>query len=210
MLAMISDEKERQSRAYRKIIRTTVLISFSAVFGLAAVSESFVLTLIGEQWIPAAGYLRILCMAGLFIPLMICSANIINADGRSDITLYLEIFKTSLAVFPVLAGIFISIEALLWTTVAVSAISYLAYAVAVSRLAGYPVLRQLKDIFPFFAVSAVMAAAVFCFSFLSWPQWLILLVQIAAGVSVVVFSYEVIYRNEEYSEVKTALLKFFK
>ena len=210
VLAMISDEKERQSRAYRKIIRTTVLISFSAVFGLAAVSESFVLTLIGEQWIPAAGYLRILCMAGLFIPLMICSANIINADGRSDITLYLEIFKTSLAVFPVLAGIFISIEALLWTTVAVSAISYLAYAVAVSRLAGYPVLRQLKDIFPFFAVSAVMAAAVFCFSFLSWPQWLILLVQIAAGVSVVVFSYEVIYRNEEYSEVKTALLKFFK
>ena len=208
VLSMINDEKDRQARAYRKILRTAVLIMFPAVLGLAAVSEPLVLTLIGDQWVPAVGYLRILCLSGLFTPLMFCSVSILNADGRSDLTLYLEIFKTAMAVFPVLAGIFFSIEALLWTAVAASAVSYLAYAAAVSRIAGYSVWRQLKDVAPFFAVSAVMAAAVFCISFITAPQWLVLLIQIVLGVAIVVFAYEFVYRNEEYREVRTAVLKF--
>lgn len=210
VLASIRDEKERQSRAYRKIIRTTVLISFPAVLGLAAISEAFVLVLAGRQWVPAIGYLRILCLSGLFIPLMICSANIINANGRSDTTLYLEIMKTALAVLPVLAGIFISIEALLWCTVAVSAVSYIVYAVMVSRSVDYPVRDQIADILPFFSVSAVMALAVFCISFLPVPQWLILLLQLAAGVAIVVLFYEFVYRTEEYLDVKSSILRLFR
>lgn len=210
VLASIRDERQRQSRAYRKIMRTTVLISFTAVLGLAAVSKAFVLTLVGEQWIPAIGYLRILCLSGLFMPLMICSANILNANGRSDTTLYLEIMKTLLAVFPVLAGVFISIEALLWSTVAVSAVSYLVYAVCVSKSVDYPVGRQLLDILPYFGVSAFMAAAVFCLSFLPAPQWVILIVQLAVGAAITVFSYETVCRNEEYREIKAAVLKLCK
>lgn len=210
VLSSIRDEKERQGRAYRKIIRTTVLISFTAVLGLAAVSEAFVLTLVGDQWIPAIGYLRILCLSGLFMPLMICSANIINANGRSDTTLYLEIMKTLLAAVPVLAGIFYSIEALLWCTVAVSAVSYLVYAVQVSKSVDYPVMLQLKDILPYFLVSAFMAAAVFCLSFLPLPQWAVLGIQLAAGAGLTVLSYETVYRNDEYEDVKSALLKLLK
>ena len=210
VLSSIRDEKERQGRAYRKIIRTTVLISFTAVLGLAAVSEAFVLTLVGDQWIPAIGYLRILCLSGLFMPLMICSANIINANGRSDTTLYLEIMKTLLAAIPVLAGIFYSIEALLWCTVAVSAVSYLVYAVQVSKSVDYPVMSQLKDILPYFLVSAFMAAAVFCLSFLPLPQWAVLGIQLAAGAGLTVLSYETVYRNDEYEDVKSALLKLLK
>ena len=209
VLASIKDERQRQGRAYRKIIRTTVLISFTSVLGLAAVSRAFVLTLVGDQWIPAIGYLRILCLSGLFIPLMICSANILNANGRSDTTLYLEIMKTLLAVFPVLAGVFISIEALLWCTVAVSAVSYLVYAVCVSRSVDYPVWRQLRDILPYLLVSAFMASAVFCLSFLPLPQWAVLAVQLVAGAAITVFSYEKIYRNEEYADMKSAIVKLF-
>ena len=75
---------------------------------------------------------------------------------------------------------------------------------------GYSVWRQLRDIAPFFAVSAVMASVVFCFSFLPLPQWSVLLIQLAAGAAVVVFSYEFIYRNEEYSEAKAAVLNVFR
>ncbi len=210
VLASIRDEKQRQSRAYRKIVRTTVLISFTAVLGLAAVSEAFVLTLVGEQWVPAIKYLRILCLSGLFMPLMICSANILNANGRSDTTLYLEIMKTALAVIPVLAGIFSGMEALLWATVAVSAASYLVYAAMVSRSVDYPVLRQLSDIAPYFIVSAVMAAAVWLLSWLPLPQWLILIIQLCAGAAIVILAYETVYRNDEYLDVKSALLKFLK
>lgn len=210
VLASIRDDRERQGRAYRKVIRTTVLITFSAVLGLAAVSEAFVLVLVGDQWIPAVGYLRILCLSGLFIPLMICSANILNANGDSGKTLRLEIMKTGLSVIPVLAGIFISIEALLWSTVAISAVSYLIYASVVAKSVDYPVKEQLADILPYFLVSAVMASVVFCISYIPMPQWITLAVQVAAGVLMVAASYEFVYRNEEYREVKSSILKLFR
>lgn len=210
VLASISDDRQRQKRAYRKILRTTVLISFTAVLGLASISEAFVLTLVGEQWIPAIGYLRILCLSGLFVPLMICSANILNANGRSDTTLRLEIMKTALAVIPVLAGIYISMEALLWSAVAVSALSYLVYAAMVSRHVGYSVASQLKDIFPFLLVSLVMAAVVYCVSYVPLPQWAVLLLQLVTGAAVVILAYERIYPACEYGDVRQALLKMFR
>ena len=109
VLASIQDEGERQINVYRKILKTTVLISFTAVFGVWAVAGPFILTFFGDQWLPAVGYLRIMCFSGLFLPLMMCSANVINADGRSDITLVLEILKTVMGLIPVVFGIILSV-----------------------------------------------------------------------------------------------------
>ena len=102
VLASIQDEGDRQVNVYRKVLKTTVLISFTAVFGVWAVAGPFILTVFGDQWLPAVGYLRIMCFSGLFLPLMMCSANIINADGRSDITLFLEILKAVMGLIPVI------------------------------------------------------------------------------------------------------------
>jgi O-antigen/teichoic acid export membrane protein len=60
VLSSIREDKERQLRVFRKLFRTTVLISFTAVLGLAAASESIVITLVGEKWIPSIEYLQIL------------------------------------------------------------------------------------------------------------------------------------------------------
>lgn len=55
-----------------------------------------------------------------------------------------------------------------------------------------------------------MAAAVFCLSFLPLPQWAVLGIQLAAGAGLTVLSYETVYRNDEYEDVKSALLKLLK
>lgn len=210
VLSSIQDEKQRQARAYRKLLRTTVLISFTAVMGLAGIAESAVIVLVGEQWIPCIPYLRILCVAGLFMPLLINSANVINANGRSDITLYLEIMKTLMALFPILMGMLFSIEALLWSTVAVSAISFLVYAKFVSRVIPYTVVEQLKDICPFLIISFVMSAIVYMVSFLPVSQLSILLIQIPVGILSVLVLCETVFKSGEYVEIKQMALKLLK
>lgn len=207
VLASIQDERQRQCHVYRKIFKTTVLISFTAVFGLWAIAVPFMVTVFGDQWLPAAGYLRILCFSGLFLPLMICSANVLNADGRSDITLILEIIKTLTALIPVVFGVFFSIEAMLWSMTGTYAVLYLIHAVYVSRIISYSVLSQLKDIFPVLAVSAFMA---FCVNFLnkvSLAPWMVLLLQLAAGTLIIILIYELIYKNDEYRDIRNELLK---
>ena len=210
VLASIQDEGERQINVYRKVLKTTVLISFTAVFGVWAVAGPFILTVFGNQWLPAVDYLRIMCFSGLFLPLMMCSANVINADGRSDITLVLEIVKTVMGLIPVVFGIIFSVEALLWSMVGVSFILFVVHAVYVSKVIHYSVGRQLADILPTLCVSIVMALIVNAMNMLVMPQWLLLLLQICAGGTIVVLAYEFVYKSTEYRDIKNELFRLIR
>lgn len=209
VLSKIQDEKERQVRVYRKVIKTTMLLTFTLVLGLLACAEAMIVTLIGEKWLPSVEFLRILCLSGLFIPLMMNSINVINANGKSNITLFLQIVKTLLAVIPVLLGIFISIKALLWGMVAVSLISYLIHACFVSKVITYPLSEQFSDILPFFISAGVMALLVWFTGLLTLPMWLLLLLQLFVGFVVTVFTYQFIFKCEEYFDIKKAVLNIF-
>lgn len=46
VLSSIQDENQRQVNVYRKVLKTTVLISFTAVMGLWAVARPFTLTIL--------------------------------------------------------------------------------------------------------------------------------------------------------------------
>ena len=210
VLASIQDEGERQINVYRKVLKTTVLISFTAVFGIWAVAGPFIITVFGNQWLPAVDYLRILCFSGLFLPLMMCSANVINADGRSDITLVLEILKTVMGLIPVVFGIIFSVEALLWSMVGVSFILFVVHAAYVSKVIHYSVGRQLADILPTLCVSIVMALIVNAMNMLAIPQWLLLLLQICAGGTIVVLAYEFVYKSTEYRDIKNELFRLIR
>lgn len=207
VLSSIQDESERQVKVYRKVLKTTVLISFTAVFGLYAVAEPFMMTVFGEKWLPSVHYLKILCFSGLFVPLMISSANVINADGRSDITLFLEIIKTVLGLVPVLFGIFISIDALLWSMVGVSALLFLIHAYYVSRVINYTVWSQISDIIPILLSSAVMSALVSLMNFIHIHYVLLLLLQVAAGALITAVTYEFIYKSQEYKDIRDEILR---
>ena len=139
-----------------------------------------------------------------------CSANVINADGRSDITLRLEILKTVFGVIPVLFGIFISVEAMLLSMIATSAVLYLIHSWYVSRLISYSVMQQLADILPIFLISLFMALVVNLFNYINLQPWLLLVIQISTGALIVVFIYEFVYRSEEYRDIRTAIQKFCK
>ena len=76
----------------------------------------------------------------------------------------------------------------------------------VSRL----LLQQLADIFPILVISAFMALIVNLFNYLDIRPWLLLLVQVAAGGLIVICIYELVYRSEEYRDIRAELQKFCK
>lgn len=208
VLSTVQDETQRQVQMYRKMFKTTVLLSFTAIFGLWAVAEPFMVTVFGQKWLPAVEYLRILCFSGLFLPLMLSCVNVINADGRSDLTLILEILKTSLGVIPVLFGIFLSVKAMLWSMIVTSAILYIIHAAFVSKVIPYSVGRQLADMLPTLIVSAFMALIVSLFNLTDMSPWIQLILQILTGGAIVIFIYEVVYPNEEYRDIRSEIQKF--
>ena len=209
VLSSIQDERERMKEGYRKIIRTTMLASFVLLFGLSAVAESLLTVLIGPQWKEAAHYLQIICFAASLYPLHAINLNMLQVQGRSDLFLKLEIVKKIIAVGPLLLGIFIDIDWMLWGSLATSIIAYFLNARYSGTLIGYPIRAQIKDILPSFGVAAAMAACVWPLSLLNLQSIWMLLVQLCTGAAVTIGLCEAL-RLPEYAEIKDTVLGFLR
>ena len=201
VLSSIQDESERLREAYRKVIKSTMLISFACMLGLAAVAKPLLIILIGEKWLPAVGFLQIICFSGMLYPLHAINLNILQVRGRSDLFLKLEIIKKIIAAGPLILGVLFSIEYMLWGSVCTSFIAYFLNSYYSANLINYPTKEQIKDILPTFLVSFVTAAAMWSLTFLSLSNWLLLPLQCLLGIILAVLIYERLHLPE-YMEVK--------
>ena len=209
VLSSIQDESDRLREAYRKIIKSTMLITFACMLGLAAVAKPLLIILIGEKWLPAVGFLQIICFSGMLYPLHAINLNILQIKGRSDLFLRLEIIKKIIAVGPLVLGVLFSIEYMLWGSVCTSFIAYFLNSYYSANLINYPTREQIKDILPTFLVSFVTAAAMWSLTFLSLSNWLLLPLQCLLGIILAVFIYERLHLPE-YVEVKQLAFSLFR
>lgn len=210
VMSSIQNDPQRQVRVYRKVVRLTMLITSTLVMGLIGCADAMIEVLIGAKWLPAAEYLRILGLSGIFLPLILSSVNVFNANGKSDKTLLLEIIKTALAVIPVTLGIVCNIKFLLWGMVGISLLSYLIHAAFVAKEINYTVWQQVKDILPFFIISSVMSILVHFIGELEIKALYLLVLQIAVGFAITLAAYEIFYKSEEYTDIKNEMMRVLR
>ena len=201
VLSYIQEEPERLREAYRQIIKTTMLVTFACMLGLAAVAKPLIIILIGEKWLPAVSFLQIICFSGMLYPLHAINLNILQVKGRSDLFLKLEIIKKTIAVFPILIGIFYGIEYMLWGSVLTSFIAYFLNSYYSADLIRYSTIEQIRDVLPVFTVSFTIAAVMWLFSLLDISVYIQLPTQIIVGLTLAFAVYERL-RLPEYLEVK--------
>lgn len=209
VLSSIQNEPERLLGAYRRVIKTTMLITFACMLGLAAVAKPLIVILIGEKWLPAVYFLQIICFSGMLYPLHAINLNILQVKGRSDLFLKLEIIKKAIAVIPVTLGIFFGIEFMLWGSVCTSFNAFFLNSYYSADLIGYPTLRQIKDVLPTFLVSLIVAGIMWGLSFLPLSYYIILPLQLIVGLVLAYLIYERI-QLPEYMEIRGMALSIFR
>lgn len=202
VLSSIQDEPERLREAYRRVIKTTMLITFACMLGLAAVAKPLIVILIGEKWLQSVSFLQIICFAGMLYPLHAINLNILQVKGRSDLFLKLEIIKKIIATVPVCLGIFCGIEFMLWGSVCTSFIAFFLNSYYSAELIAYPTFQQIKDVSPTFVVSAVVAGVMLSITWLPLSYYVQLPLQLLVGLVLAVIIYEKI-GLAEYCEVRS-------
>ncbi|GHT33466.1 lipopolysaccharide biosynthesis protein [Bacteroidia bacterium] len=209
VLSSIQKEPERLKSAYRKIVKTTMLISFTCMFGLVAIARPLLLILIGEKWLPAVSYLQIICFSGMLYPLHALNLNILQVKGRSDLFLKLEIIKKIIGIIPVGLGIFLGIKIMLWGSVFVSIFAYYLNSYYSAFLINYSIKDQLKDIFPVFCISFIVAICMWSISLINISNYIILSLQCIFGFFLAIFIYEKT-KLSEYIEAKQIVFSTIK
>lgn len=205
VLSSVQDERTRLKEGYRKIIKVSMLLSFVLLFGLGAVAEPLLYVLIGGQWSEAARYLQIIVFSACLYPLHAINLNMLQVQGRSDLFLKLEIVKKIIAIGPILLGVFISIEWMLWGSVLIGLFAYWLNSFYSGKMIDYGSLAQLRDIAPSFGVAFVMMAALYALTLTELPPVALLAVQLIAGAGITIGLCELL-RLEEYYELKNIVI----
>ena len=209
VLSSIQEEPERLRDAYRKIIKVTMLITFALMFGLAAIAKPLIVILIGEKWLMAVPFLQIICFSEMLYPLHAINLNILQVRGYSGLFLKLEIVKKIIAVIPIMIGIFWGINYMLWGAVCISLVSYILNSYYSGRLIDYSTVKQVKDIFPCFLVSSLVALLMWGITFLHFNFLVTLLLQVSVGILLAIVAYERM-RLEEYKEIRRIILSIIR
>lgn len=188
-MSAIQDEKEKVKLLMRNAISLSAYIVFPIMAGLAAVAEPMVRLLLTDKWLSCVPYIQIYCVSYAFYPVHSSNLQAINAMGRSDMFLKLEIIKKTYGILLLIIAVFCfdSPLAIAMTGLVSMWISWFVNASPNKKLIGYSYKEQLIDVLPSLFISVAMFC---CVSFLghwsvlaSMADWLILLVQIFTGVA---------------------------
>ncbi len=170
----------------RQAIRLSSFVVIPMLMGLFAVGDTLVLALLGEKWMVCVPFLRIMCVSYCFWPIHITNLQAINALGRSDIFLKLEISKKALSLLALVVGMQFDVYIMVCLKAFQDFLCTFINAAPNRKLLGYPVSQQWMDVMPSALLSAVMCGAVMALG--GWlpfgNPWLKLAVQICGGVAV--------------------------
>lgn len=207
VIAEVQDEKTRMLAAYRKVIKDTMFVTTICIISLGAVAGPLIYCLIGPNWNEAASFLPYICISLSLFPLHAINLNMLQVQGRSDIYLYLEIVKKVIAIGPICLGIFVNIYWMLIGSIITGIIAFFLNSYYTGKSLGYTSWMQLKDVFPSYIISFVVAFSVYFLKYLPISNWIILPVQVVVGIGVFFLICETT-KMEEYEEVKGIVIRY--
>jgi len=188
VLVDAQNERERQLRILRKMMRFLAFVSFPLLFGLGLVAYEFIGLLLPERWLNSAALLRLLCIGGAVMPLSSLLYNLIIARGRSDIYMWSSIAFAVLQVTLLVLLRGYGIRTMVMAYVALNVVWLFVWHFFARRLVGYRLRHFIADIAPFALVAAVVMVATWMLTrTLSSPALLLALrIVIAAALYYVV------------------------
>lgn len=207
VMSSIQKDNERLLRAFRTIIKTTILVSSILLVGMAACAKTLIYVLIGEQWLPCVPMMQILTFSLMIYPLQQINVNMLIVQGRSDIQLYLQIIKCVLAIGPIVVGIYVNVYWMLVVSVFISWIALLLNSYYSGKKFNYTWWMQLKDIAPSLMIAFVMAIPVYLLTYLPISDFIILPIQIVVGAVITVVLCE-LFKRDEYLQLKKIVIDY--
>ncbi len=209
VLSEIQDEKERLVDAYRRVIKTTMLVTSLCMISMGAVAEPMIYCLIGPKWHEAATYLPLICISMSLFPLHAINLNMLQIQGRSDLFLVLEIIKKVVGIGPILLGVFVNIYWMLIGSILTGFISFFLNSYYTGKRLHYSSWMQLKDVIPDYAIAFGVALSVYFLKYLPLSYWVILPLQIIIGIIVAILLCEAT-KLSEYRELKSIVLDYIQ
>lgn len=159
MFASASQDAPKLRRGMQMAIRAMMLINVPVMLGMAAIAEPMIRFVFGAQWLPSVPMFRVLCLAGVLLPLHVLNLNCLMAMGLSRQMFRIELGKKGLGLGLLGIGTCFGVMGVAWSMVALSLLG-LTLNARYARLIGYGLVAQVRDFLPTLAAGIAMAVPV--------------------------------------------------
>lgn len=167
VLAEITDDRDRERRVFRKMLRFTAFLSFPALFGMVLVAKEFILVTITDRWIDSVPLLQTLCIGGAFLSFYTLYQHLIIASGRSDIYLWCNIGQIVIQIALILLFHSYGINTMVAVYTSFTILWLAVWQINARRLIGVTFRDVLSDTLPFMlSAAAVMTVTYYVTSFI--------------------------------------------
>ncbi|MFR3697764.1 MAG: lipopolysaccharide biosynthesis protein [Coprococcus sp.] len=206
-MSSAQDDKERVKQMTRRAIKTSTYVMAPLMMGLAFCAEPIVSLVLTDKWLPCVPFLRIFCITYMFWPVHTANLNAINAMGRSDWFLRLEIIKKIMGMTILLSTMWFGVMAMAYSLLLSSVLSQIINSWPNRKLLGYGYLEQVRDFAPGILLAVLMGICVYFISFLHLPTIVTLLIQFVVGAAIYI-GVSAILKLEEF-EYLLGMVKSF-
>lgn len=209
-LSNAQDDRECVKNMTRRAIKTSTYIMAPLMMGLVFCATPVVRLILTEKWLPCVPYLQIFCITYMFWPIHTANLNAINAMGRSDYFLKLEIAKKIIGMILLISTMRFGTMVMAYSLLVSTVTSMIINSWPNKILLGYSLKEQVIDIFPGILLSLFMGIVISTIRLLALPDLVTLVFQITLGVLIYV-GLSVIFKVESFeylwNMVKSVLKK---
>jgi len=187
VMSEVKEDKDRMLRLYKKALFTTAMFVFPLMMLFCMLSKPFIVIVFTEKWLPCLVMMQLYCFARMFTPLSALNISVLNASGRSDLFMWMDLSKAPLILGALAITIPISVEAIVWGNTIVTVICFFINSYLPGRLFGYGALAQLWDWRHIILSVLLMCGVVYLFCLMVENDWL----QLFCGGAIGLLSYAV-------------------
>lgn len=185
LMSSLQNNKDELANTLKKLIKMTSMIVFPAMIGLACLSEPIILVLLGEKWLPASNLLFWISLSYIFTPLSILNMNVLNAIGRSDLFLKIDLIKIPFIILTMIITFPISMKAIVIGKAVTAFLWFYINGFLIGKFYNFGPLKQLLCCWKYIVSAITMGLFVIFIDKIIVSDILSLIVGLISGV----FSY---------------------
>lgn len=202
IMAECQNEPEKLEKVYREFVVIVAFLTFPVVLLLLVIAKPFILFFLTAKWAESIIYLQIFCASALILPVNWINLNLLQALGRSDLTLKAEMIKKSVGLALVFSMFWFGPLVL---AICCSVFDVFAYAVNLyyaKKLIGVSYLLQIKDMIPCLLSSLISACVAYLMMNLTDAYVQKMLIAVICGVAVYVFVTRNVFKMNIYTKIR--------
>ena len=161
IFSLVQSDRKRFVSIYSRMIKMAAFSTIPLMTFIALVAKPIVILLLTEKWISLIPLLQWMVFARIFLPMSAINMNILNAIGRSDLYLKVDLAKLPMTIIALVITIPLGVKAMVIGHVITSLVSFVINAYLPGKLFGYGAIKQFKDMIPVLMATLGMALIIF-------------------------------------------------